>query len=604
MADENICLSDGDPPMPASISNAECGPQVPGTAAPSDMSTLAELNECPLNACCNIWGQCGITAEFCTESDSTTGAPGTAANGTNGCISNCGTTITNNADGPTSVMKVGYYEVYSLERSCLSMSVDQIPSDAGYTHIHFAFGNITSDYSIDMSGYEDEFSKFVEVSDSDYKRIVSFGGWSFSTDSSTYSIFREGTAEANRDTLVSNIVSFVNEYGIDGVDFDWEYPGEPDIDGIPAGDDDEGDNYLAFLTDLKTALPSDITVSIAAPASYWYLKQFPIANISDVVDYIIYMTYDLHGQWDYGSEYGQEGCPDGNCLRSHVNSTETHTSLAMITKAGVKASKVVVGVSSYGRSFEMTDSSCISPDCTYTGPDSGATPGRCTNTAGYISNAELNEILTNGTYTSISYNDEDSDSDIIVYNGNWVAYMSDDTKEARIANYTSLNFAGTTDWAIDLQEFASDGSGDDSGNSTTGIVGHEVGDANTSCDDLGDSASGDGYDTLVYNLHKAACTKTATLTISDSPFQTVSCTDSAVADADQDQSDRWEDVYATTAFEMVLIDYFVEQEKTLLTFPVSHSQSSYSPFGSLCSHLLALWSKRALANSDNRTGVR
>lgn len=40
----------------------------------------------------------------------------------------------------------------------------------------------------------------------------------------------------------------------------------------------------------------DKSVSIAAPASYWYLKGFPIAHISKVVDYIVYMTYDLHGQ--------------------------------------------------------------------------------------------------------------------------------------------------------------------------------------------------------------------------------------------------------------------------------------------------------------------
>jgi hypothetical protein len=28
----------------------------------------ADLNPCPLNACCDVWGQCGITPEFCTNS--------------------------------------------------------------------------------------------------------------------------------------------------------------------------------------------------------------------------------------------------------------------------------------------------------------------------------------------------------------------------------------------------------------------------------------------------------------------------------------------------------------------------------------------------------
>lgn len=52
-----ICLSSGSPPMPASVANAVCGPQVPGTEAPDDTTDIAGLNPCPLNACCNVWGQ-------------------------------------------------------------------------------------------------------------------------------------------------------------------------------------------------------------------------------------------------------------------------------------------------------------------------------------------------------------------------------------------------------------------------------------------------------------------------------------------------------------------------------------------------------------------
>lgn len=53
--------------------------------------------------------------------------------------------------------------------------------------------------------------------------------------------------------------------------------------------------------------------------------------------------------------------------------------------------------------------------------------------------------------------DTGSQSDILVYDSTqWVAYMSDDTKEARRNRYESLNFAGTSDWAIDLQIDAED----------------------------------------------------------------------------------------------------------------------------------------------------
>lgn len=63
--------------------------------------------------------------------------------------------------------------------------------------------------------------------------------------------------------------------------------------------------------------------------------------MAKALDYIIYMTYDLHGQWDYDNEWTSPGCPTGNCLRSHVNETETKDALSMITKAGADSGKVV-----------------------------------------------------------------------------------------------------------------------------------------------------------------------------------------------------------------------------------------------------------------------
>ncbi|TQB75635.1 hypothetical protein MPDQ_002253 [Monascus purpureus] len=65
------------------------------------------------------------------------------------------------------------------------------------------------------------------------KRIISIGGWDFSTSPDTYMIFRDAMQPANRATLVSNVVDFLNEYDIDGVDWDWEYPGEPDSFTFP-----------------------------------------------------------------------------------------------------------------------------------------------------------------------------------------------------------------------------------------------------------------------------------------------------------------------------------------------------------------------------------
>lgn len=163
-----ICLSEGTPPMPASVTNAVCGPQVPGTAKPKKGTKLADLNPCPLNSCCDVWGQCGISKDYCTDTSS--GAPGTAAPHSNGCISNCGNDIVNNDSGPSTFRKIGYFEAFNVDRPCLNMGVSQIDTSK-YTHLHFAFGNLTSDFNIDIETYRVGFNQFVNLKG--VKRIVS-----------------------------------------------------------------------------------------------------------------------------------------------------------------------------------------------------------------------------------------------------------------------------------------------------------------------------------------------------------------------------------------------------------------------------------------------
>jgi GH18 family chitinase len=85
----------------------------------------------------------------------------------------------------------------------------------------------------------------------------------------------------------------------------------------PIGQKGDGAGYLTFLTALKKRVGPSKSVSIAAPASFWYLKAFPIDRIAVVIDYIVFMTYDLHGQWDYGNANAFDACESAKCIRSH-----------------------------------------------------------------------------------------------------------------------------------------------------------------------------------------------------------------------------------------------------------------------------------------------
>ncbi|CAG8898521.1 unnamed protein product [Penicillium egyptiacum] len=479
--DQVICASKGNTPMPAEYSSAVCGPQKPGTKKPEGQFTgfnLTKLNPCPLKACCSGWGFCGTTDEFCTESPADTGAPGAFKTGTSGCISNCGTEIVGNDDKPKAFRRVTYFEAFNVKRDCLNMDVREIADDK-LTHVHFAFAGLSEDFEITFDeAFKDQFDAFAKM-DASWSKILSFGGWAESTDAATFQRYKDVVKPGNREKFANHVVDFVKKYDLDGIDFDWEYPGATDIPGVPGGEG-ETESYLEFLKLMKERLGGK-SLSIALPASYWYLKPFPVEKMAKYLDYFIYMTYDLHGQWDFGNQYASPGCNGGNCLRSHVNKTETHNALAMITKAGVPANKVIVGIASYGRSFGMKDPSCTGPMCKFTGDfdTSTAQVGSCTNTGGYISNAELlvlsdNAVLGHPGYHAKSWHDDDSDSDIMVYGENeeahsWVAYMNDDTKSSRISWVEGLNFGGVSDWAVDLGEwYDGEDPDDDSGSSLSG----------------------------------------------------------------------------------------------------------------------------------------
>ncbi|KAH7310815.1 hypothetical protein B0I35DRAFT_358159 [Stachybotrys elegans] len=372
-----ICVSKGDPPLPAPVANAVCGPLKPGSTRPTDGTMIEDMNPCPLKACCNIWGQCGISGDFCTEGRGPTDNPGTAPKDVNGCVSSCGTEIIKGF--PKGRGRVGYYGSWNFNRKCLHLRSSNANTDGSYTIIHWSFAEInTADWTVNIVDKYKQYDGFKALTK--VKKVISFGGWDYSTLPATYDIFRQAVSPANRERFATNVADFLKKEGLDGVDFDWEYPGAPDIDGAPSQPTD-APNYYKFLSLMKTKLSgTGRTLSIAAPASFWYLKQFPIAEMAKELHYIVYMTYDLH-----------------------------------VTKAGVDAEKIYVGESSYGRSFKMAQAGCVGPNCKCLGSreTSLAAKGECTDTAGYIANAEIEQIINAGGGTQ--YRDAKSDSDILSF---------------------------------------------------------------------------------------------------------------------------------------------------------------------------------------------
>jgi GH18 family chitinase len=103
---------------------------------------------------------------------------------------------------------------------------------------------------------------------------------------------------------VSNVVQFVNDYGLDHVDLDlecwWDRNGDPSKDQggrlSSAGPHPAGLGLTAFAKQLKQALPGS-TLSATLFATSWYGNNYD-AKIAEEVDWLGVMTYDLTGSWN------------------------------------------------------------------------------------------------------------------------------------------------------------------------------------------------------------------------------------------------------------------------------------------------------------------
>lgn len=263
---------------------------------------------------------------------------------------------------------------------------------------------------------------------------ISIGGWSFNDATNTpntQNAFSDmvGSA-ANRQAFISSLRNFMQTYGFDGVDIDWEYPAANDRGGVAAN----FANFPTFLAELRAAFGSSLGISATLPSSYWYLQHFDLLNMEPSVDWFNFMSYDIHGVWDSSNRF------TGPYIRPHTNLTEIEDGLSLLWRAGIDPSKVVLGLGWYGRSFTLADSACAVPngECRFT---AGGTAGECTQSSGTLSNAEIKRILASGA--GVESYDETAAVRWLTWNTDqWVSYDDGQTMQQKLAKASSLCLGG------------------------------------------------------------------------------------------------------------------------------------------------------------------
>jgi GH18 family chitinase len=123
---------------------------------------------------------------------------------------------------PANFIKLGYFEGFNLGRPCLNMDPSQI--DSSFTHVHLAFAMLDNKFKVyhEDKLAEYQFQQFKNIKGQ--KCIISLGGWVFSAEAPNYQILRNAVLPENRETFTDNLVDYVMENDLDGLDIDWEYP--------------------------------------------------------------------------------------------------------------------------------------------------------------------------------------------------------------------------------------------------------------------------------------------------------------------------------------------------------------------------------------------
>ncbi|WXC44132.1 hypothetical protein QX201_003867 [Fusarium graminearum] len=176
---------------------------------------------------------------------------------------------------------VGYFEGWARDRPCNVFWPEQIP-DGLYTHINFAFATIDPiTFKVGPSSETDigliRRLMTLKKRDPKLKVYVAIGGWSFNDPGPTYHTFSGLAASVPRQKAFANsLLSFMDTYGFDGVDLDWEYPVDSDRGGRAV----DFANFPKWMERLKSTLDSSKKgLTITIPASYWYLQHFDIKSL-------------------------------------------------------------------------------------------------------------------------------------------------------------------------------------------------------------------------------------------------------------------------------------------------------------------------------------
>ena len=206
------------------------------------------------------------------------------------------------------------------------------PDPTLMTHINYAFGHVSESFNSIKIDNPDNLRKVAALKNTNpkLKVLLSLGGWGSGN-------FSELCADAkHRTDFAADCLRVIDDYGIDGIDIDWEYPGSSVAD-ISSSPDDPA-NFVLLLKEIREAIGDSHLLTLASGASGTGLL---FKELLPYVDYICIMAYDLVDPPKHHAPLFRS-----NLLAGYITASEC---VDKHLSSGATADKLVLGVPFYGR---------------------------------------------------------------------------------------------------------------------------------------------------------------------------------------------------------------------------------------------------------------
>ncbi|CAG9813174.1 unnamed protein product [Phaedon cochleariae] len=330
---------------------------------------------------------------------------------------------------------------YSLPSSSDSLQVEDIDPFL-CTHLNVAFATVVNNTAYLDEKQKDYLKKLLELkqSNENLKVLVSVGG------AGNIGGFPEMVANhTNRKTFIQSVIHYVKNYGIDGVDLDWEFPNEE-----PGKDKIQRVHFTQLLEEFRKSInrephfPYILSVSVAAPAAI-IDNSYDVAYINEYVDFINVMSYDYHFYTKVTPFTGiNSPLYTADNEKYYLSTLNINYSVNYWNYLGVERHKINVGLPTYGHTFRLINPS---NNGTYAPSLGYGKLGK----QGFVSYPQICQFLSSNQITPVF--DMETKSPYASKYYEWISFDNSQSLIYKAEYIRDNNFGGAMVWSLNSDDY-------------------------------------------------------------------------------------------------------------------------------------------------------